>query len=302
MSELWRSEYPFASHRLALDGIQMHYVDEGPGDGGASPILFVHGNPTWSFAWRHLIAKFRERRRVVAVDHIGCGLSDKPQDYPYTLRQHVDNLRRLIDRLNLRDLTLVAHDWGGAIGLGAAVAEPQRFSGLVLCNTAGFRAPRCPWRIRICRTPVVGPLGVRGGNLFVRAALKMATSKPERFTAAVKAGYLAPYDSWANRVAVQRFVEDIPLSPRHPSYDTLLGIERGLESLRHLPVLLAWGMRDWCFTPYFLERFREFFPAATVRRYDDAGHFVMEDARERLIADVAEFIDRQAVVTSEAPS
>ena len=96
--------------------------------------------------------------------------------------------------------------------------------------------------------------------------------------------------------------EDIPLSPRHPSYDTLLGIERGLESLRHLPVLLAWGMRDWCFTPYFLERFREFFPAATVRRYDDAGHFVMEDARERLIADVAEFIDRQAVVTSEAPS
>ena len=297
----WRSGYPFPSHYLTLGKVRMHYLDEGPVSPEAKPsepdappetLLCVHGNPTWSYYWRHFATAWRGRYRVVVPDHIGCGLSDKPQDYEYRLAQHIANLRALIAKLDLRNITLLAHDWGGAIGLGAAVAEPQRFARLVLFNTGAFHGQKCPWRIRVCRTPLVGPWGVRGLNLFARAALVMATEKPERFTAAVRAGYLAPYDSYANRVAVQRFVEDIPLSRSHPSYDTLSTVERGLPSLANLPISLIWGMRDWCFTPKFLDRFSEFFPQAEVHRFADCGHYVVEDAHERIVPLVDDFMAR----------
>jgi pimeloyl-ACP methyl ester carboxylesterase len=120
----WRKLYPFASRELVLDGHRYHYLDEGAGP----VLLLVHGNPTWSFYWRELIQAFRGRFRVVVPDHIGCGLSDKPRHYPYRLGQHVRNLGRLIAELDLDQMTLLAHDWGGAIGLGAAVDAPQRFS------------------------------------------------------------------------------------------------------------------------------------------------------------------------------
>jgi haloalkane dehalogenase len=291
LNDAWRREYPFRSNFCALDGVRMHYLDEGPNDGEpAETLLCVHGNPTWSFYWRHFVRAWSGRFRVVAPDHVGCGLSDKPQDYDYRLSQHVANLRRLIAELDLRNITLLVHDWGGAIGLGAAVAEPERFARLVIFNTAAFRSDRCPWRIRVCRTPLLGPLGVRKLNLFARAALSMATVQPKRFTPDVRAGYLAPYDSYANRVAVQRFVEDIPLSPSHPSYATLFSIERALSRLSPLPTSLIWGMGDWCFTPHFLERFRIFFPRAEVHRLYGAGHYVVEDAHERIVPLVEEFI------------
>jgi cis-3-alkyl-4-acyloxetan-2-one decarboxylase len=286
--EKWRCLYPFASRFLNLDGVQYHYLDEGAGPA----LLLVHGNPTWSFYWRDLILALRPKYRLIAPDHIGCGLSGKPDDYPYRLKQHVDNLARLIEHLDLNDVALVGHDWGGAIGLGAVLRFKERFSRLVLLNTAAFRSRRIPWRIRICRTPLLGPLVVRGLNGFVRAALQMAVCRHERMTREVRAGYLAPYDSWAHRVAIQRFVDDIPLSPRHPSYSTLLDIEHGLPRLAHLPTALIWGMRDWCFTPHFLDRFRQFLPNAEVHRLADAGHWVMEDAGEHVIPIVEEFITK----------
>jgi len=284
----WRKLYPFASHSLSLGGLRYHYVDEGVGE----PLLLVHGNPTWSFYWRNLILGLRDHYRLVAPDHIGCGLSDKPADYPYRLATHIDNLKRLIEQLDLRDITLLAHDWGGAIALGAAVDLPDRFARLVLFNTAAFRCPTMPLRIRVCRTPVLGPLAVRGLNAFARAALRMATEKPERFTPEVRAGLLAPYDHWANRVAIQRFVEDIPLRPTHPSYSTLVGIEQRLHTLTDKPVALVWGMRDWCFTPAMLRRFQSLFPAAEAYPFDDAGHYVVEDAHERIIPLVTDFLRR----------
>ena len=226
-----------------------------------------------------MILALRDRFRVVAVDHIGCGLSDKPsaKDYSYRLARRVDDLRRLVEKLDLGEITLVAHDWGGAIGMGAAVALPERFARFVLMNTAAFRMPRCPWPIHICHLPIVGPLGVQGLNLFVRAALRTTVCKHDRMTPAVKAGYLAPYDSWAHREAVLRFVLDIPLSPKHPSYQTLSDIEQGLARFRRQPVCFIWGMRDWCFTPQFLDRFLDFFPEAEVHRLTDAGHYLVED-------------------------
>jgi cis-3-alkyl-4-acyloxetan-2-one decarboxylase len=278
---------------MTLGGQRYHYLDEGSGP----VLLMVHGNPTWSFYWRDLITALRDRYRIVVVDHIGCGLSSKPaaNDYPYRLARRIADLNELIEKLDLKQITLVAHDWGGAIGMGAAVAAPERFARFVLMNTAAFRMPRCPWPIYLCRLPLFGSLAVQGLNLFVRAALRTTVHKPERMTPAVKAGYLAPYRSWRDRVAVLRFVYDIPLKPSHPTYQTLVNIEQGLRQLADRPTLLIWGMHDWCFTPAFLDRFLEFFPHAETHRLADAGHYVVEDAHEEIAPLLDCFVQRYPV-------
>jgi haloalkane dehalogenase len=288
-------EYQFASHFLDFGGLKYHYLDEvphSPRTSPAGPLLFVHGNPTWSFAWRNLIRGLSGDRRCVAVDHIGCGLSDKPQDYAYTLAQHVNNLVRLIEALDLQNITLVGHDWGGCIGMGAAVRQPHRFRRFVLMNTAAFRSTQIPLRIALCRIPVLGPLGVRGLNLFSRAALWMAVSDRRRMSLVARRGYLAPYNSWANRIAVLRFVEDIPLRPSHPSYPTLTSIEEGLAQFADRPMLLVWGMRDWCFTPAFLDEWVRRFPDAEVQRLERASHYLFEDEPDAVLACLRNFLDR----------
>lgn len=282
-----RHEYPFASHRLAWSERESyHYVDEGNGP----PILCVHGNPTWSFAFRRIVRELSHQNRVLAVDHIGCGLSSKPQGYDYRLQTHIDNLVQFIDELDLRDITLVGHDWGGCIGMGAAGRRPERFSRFVLMNTGAFRSQQIPLRIAVCRVPLLGTLGVRGLNLFSLAAMKMATERPNELSDAVKRGYLWPYRSWADRIAVDRFVKDIPLSSSHPSYAALMKVEEGLAQFQSHPMLLVWGMQDWCFTPEFLREFRDRFPGAQVEEMADAGHFVFEDAGDRVIAAIRGFV------------
>jgi len=294
----WRSLYPFRSNYFEIDGQRMHYLDEGCGE----TLLLVHGNPTWSFYWRNLVLGLRDRYRLIVPDHIGCGLSDKPQRYAYCLTQHIQNLVSLIRELDLQAVTLVAHDWGGAVGLGAALAEPQRFARFVLMNTAAFRSRMIPLRIRICRTPVLGALAVRGLNGFARAAIRMAVAHHERMTPGVMQGLLAPYNSWANRIATHEFVRDIPLSTRDRSYAMLEGIERRLPSLRGRPWQFIWGMRDWCFTPHFLDRFLEFIPDAEVHRLTDAGHYVVEDAHERITPLMQQFFANHPLGTSAVRS
>lgn len=294
--EAFAGEYPFASLFLDLDGLRYHYVDEGSGE----TLLMVHGNPTWSFAWRNLIKDLSRDYRVLAVDHIGCGFSDKPQDYRYTLARHIANLQRFVESLDLQRITLLAHDWGGAIGMGAAGRMPERFARFALFNTAAFRSRRIPLRISACRIPLAGALAVRGLNAFARAALVMAVEKPERMTAAARAGYLAPYDTWANRVAVLRFVQDIPLRASHPSYRTLEEVEAGLAQFRDRPMLLVWGERDWCFTPRFREEFERRFPQAESFPIADAGHYVFEDAHERILPRLRAFLGAHPLTPEDA--
>jgi pimeloyl-ACP methyl ester carboxylesterase len=270
----WRGLYPFAAHHLATPAGSLHYVDEGRGD----PILFVHGNPTWSFCWRRLIQRFSGRYRCVAPDHIGCGKSDKPQDWSYRLADHIANLQTLVESLDLRAITLVVHDWGGPIGLGLAGLEPERFARLCILNTAAFPSSRMPWRIALCRIPGLGEWAVRGVNGFAAAAAVLATARG--LEPQVKAGLLAPYGSWRDRIATHRFVKDIPMSPRHPSYHTLAAVEAGLARLQGLPAVLVWGEKDWCFTPHFREEMSRRLPQAEVVREESAGHYVMEDAPE----------------------
>lgn len=282
-----QEEYSFSPRAISIDGHAYSYVDEGQG----APILFVHGNPSWSFAWRKFLTHFghfKTQYRCIAVDHLGMGLSDKPQDYGYTIDQHISNLCRLIETLDLKEITLVGHDWGGCIGMGAAGRLPERFKRFVMMNTAAFRSQEIPFRIAVCRIPVLGAIGVRGFNLFAGAAITQAVEKP--MTPQVKQGFLYPYNSWKNRIAVHRFVQEIPLKPSHPTYKTLVEVEENLAQFKEAPFLFPWGERDWCFTTNFLAEWERRFPQGETFRIPNAGHYVFEDAHELIIPRMEEFL------------
>jgi haloalkane dehalogenase len=287
----WRRHYPFASQYAALGAGRMHYVGTGPSE-ASETLLCVHGNPTWSFHWRYLMQEWGRERRVVAIDHLGCGGSDRT-DAPRTLVDRIGDLCEFITTLDLQNITLVAQDWGGAIGLGALQKLRERFTRIVLFNTGAFPPPSIPLRIDVCRTPLLGRLALQGANLFSRAALRMTMTRQRGLPADIAAGYLAPYNSWVNRRAVYDFVADIPRGPSHPTWQTLADIEAGLPTLANLPQLLVWGMRDWCFTPACLDRFLSHWPNAEAHRIADAGHWVVEDAPDDCRAIVTEFLNRR---------
>ncbi len=302
-SAAWRRLYPFASHWAELPAGRMHYLDEGPAADAA--LLFVHGNPTWSFHWRRLMAALRSKHRCVAPDHLGCGLSDRPRQF-LRLNDHIENLGALVERLSLERITLVAQDWGGAIGLGAMLRMPERLQRVVLFNTGAFPPRYIPWRIRACRMPLLGRLAVQGAGLFSRAALRMTLARRRRLDPDVAAGYLAPYDSWSSRRAVYGFVRDIPAPRRRLgtsslTSDILAEIERGLSTFADRPICLVWGMRDWCFRPNCLGRFIEAWPQAEVHRLPDVGHWVVEDAPEESLAIVEQFLAASAPRTAASP-
>jgi len=281
--------FPYASSEIEVSGHTLRYVDEGDGD---HTLLCVHGNPTWSFYYRRVIEAFSPTHRVIAVDHLGCGRSDKPdrKQFSYRFAQHRDNLVQLIEHLDLRNVTLIAHDWGGAIGLSSLLRTKERFHKMVLLNTGAFVPPFIPLRISACRIPVLGTLGVRGLNLFAGAAISMAMSR-QRLSGEAKRGLLAPYDNWANRVAIDRFVKDIPMSQGHPTYQELSHLGDSLKTLADLPSLLVWGMKDWCFRPECLRRFQAEWPNAKTVEIADAGHYVIEDAPEETIDAIGRFLD-----------
>jgi len=286
----FRELYPFTPKTISHDGVKQSYVDEGSGHA----LVMVHGNPTWSFFFRDMIKSYRDSFRCIVPDHVGCGLSDKPQTYPYTLKTHADNLERLIDHAlpNGEPVSLVLHDWGGAVGMRWATRWPKRVKRIVAMNTAAWNSLDAPKRILLCRWPVIGDVAVRGFNLFARLATSQTTVKP--LSAAVRAGYLRPYDSWANRVAVLRFVRDIPVSPAVPSYAELADIEAKFGELRDVPAYFPWGARDWCFTTKFLPKWRGYFPNSRENVYEDAGHYLLEDAGDRIIPAVREFLSADA--------
>jgi haloalkane dehalogenase len=281
--------YPFKSHWLTLNGQRLHYLDEGPPD--APPLLMLHGNPTWSFYYRTLIPPLSQSYRVIVPDHLGCGLSDKPQQYPYCLAQHIANVEGLVEQLNLNNMTLVLHDWGGVIGMGYAHRHPANVRRFVIFNTAAFVLPLIPKRIRMCRLPVLGEVLVRGLNLFAGLAVYMASGHPGRMTPHIRDGYKAPYDNWANRIAILRFVRDIPLEANHPTRPLLAEIDRGLAQFKTYPMLILWGGRDFCFTERdFFAEWKRRFPQAETHVFPDAGHYVVEDAHERIIPLMLEFL------------
>jgi cis-3-alkyl-4-acyloxetan-2-one decarboxylase len=298
LSEIdWKTEFPNKRRTVHVGDDAFAITDEGCGD----PILMVHGNPTWSFMWRRMFAEFKGQHRMISIDHLGCGFSDKPTRESYTLSSHGDRLAFLVRELDLQNITLMAHDWGGAIGLYvAAMKEPERFRRIILLNTGAFPPPRIPWRIAACRTPILGELAIRGFNLFLEAAFWMAMENPRRMTPQERAGFRAPYRTWHDRIGISRFVKDIPMSSRHSTYRVLAELETNLSKMRDLPVALIWGMRDWCFTPACLNRFRQHWPGASVFPITHAGHWVLEDSPSEVISAVRAFL-RDNPIEGHAP-
>jgi haloalkane dehalogenase len=286
-----RHLYPFASHYLDLSGLKYHYIDEGEGD----PVVMVHGNPTWSFYYRNLIKALSGRYRSIVPDHIGCGLSDKPEvtDYDYRLRSRVDDLDNLLDTLTIDEkITLILHDWGGMIGMAYALRHPEKIRRLVVMNTAAFLPPpakRIPVRLSIIRSSVpLAALAVLGFNLFAVGALFMASKKglsPE-----VKKGLTAPYNCWKNRIATLKFVQDIPLAAKDPSYRLVKQIDDQLQTLSNLPMLICWGEHDFVFDQDYLAEWQRRFPQAEIHRFPDAGHYVLEDVPEKIIPLTQDFL------------
>jgi pimeloyl-ACP methyl ester carboxylesterase len=298
MAEL--PDYPWTPRRFVrADGLSMAWLDEGPRSG--EPVLMLHGNPSWSYYWRHLVSGLQDRWRCIVPDWIGMGRSDKPGDdrYRYTLASRVDDLEQLYQHavrehgLPATGLTLAVHDWGGMIGLAWAVQHPERVARLLITNTGAFPNPkgqRLPGALRLGRDSALGTLLIRGFNAFAGGATRLATVRP--MPPAVRAAYTAPYDSWANRIATLRFVQDIPLGPRDAAWPLVEATGRNLHTLADRPILLGWGLRDFVFDRAFFDEFVRRFPAAESHPWDDAGHYVLEDAHERLVPRVRAFLER----------
>jgi haloalkane dehalogenase len=285
--------YPFTGRYLDLDGLRYHYLDEGTGP----VVVMVHGNPSWSFYYRDLVLALRDRYRCIVPDHIGCGLSDKPGDerYDYTLARRVADLERLLDTVAPDGkVDLVLHDWGGMIGMAWASRHPERVGRLVILNTAAFPLPpakRFPLALRICRDTVLGALLVRGFNAFALAA-SFVGCKRNPMPRELRRAYRLPYDSWQNRIATLRFVQDIPLAPGDRGFDLVESVAAGLERFRDRPMLILWGELDFVFDRHFLVEWQRRFPQAQVHRFLDAGHYILEDAREEVVPLIASFLAR----------
>ena len=289
----WKSEYDFESQYFSLGSHKLHYVENGVEQGSDDPVvLCIHGNPTWSFYYRKLLSGLRGRCRAIAVDHLGCGLSDKPPKFDYCLQAHTDNLIALITGLDLQRIVLVVHDWGGAIGLGAAVAVRDRISKIMITNTAAFPPPYIPIRIAACRVPIVGSLAMLYGNAFAKAATFMAIDRLDRLSDKAKAGLLAPYDSPKNRIGIDRFVRDIPLTQQHPTYKVLESLEKQLNKLSNKPTRFVWGAKDWCFRLECLHRLQKHFPSAESLVLEDVGHYVMEEAAAEVLAEMLKLLEQ----------
>jgi len=293
--ELREELYPFTSHWFTTPtGAQMHYLDEAPASDGAAnneAVLMLHGNPTWSFYYAELVEAVSLKLRCIVPDHIGMGLSEKPNagNYDYRLKSRIDDIAALVATLGLRRVHLVVHDWGGAIGFGFAARHPELIGRLVILNTAAFRSKRIPARIALCKLPVIGPAIVRGLNGFAGPALTMSMAHRALSRAECRA-LLFPYDSWTNRVAVSGFVRDIPMNAAHPSWDTLGKVEAGLAQFQKTPALILWGGRDFCFNKTFYDEWRQRLPQAEAHFYEDAGHYVLLDATEKVVPQISQFL------------
>lgn len=291
-----KSLYPFQSRFLDLDGLNYHYLDEGAGD----PVVMLHGNPTWSFYYRELVTALRPGYRAIVPDHIGCGLSDKPDDtrYEYTLSRRVDDLERLLDHLRIdEDITLVVHDWGGMIGSAFAVRHPERIRRLVVMNTSAFHLPpskRFPWPLWISRNTPVGALLIRGFNAFSGTAARVCCTR-KRLSREVRRAYTEPYNSWQNRIATLRFVQDIPLRPGDRAWDLVSDVEQNIQKLNDRPTLICWGLKDFVFDGHFLKLWEDRFPGAEVHRFEDCGHYILEDASEEVVPLVLDFLQRHPI-------
>jgi pimeloyl-ACP methyl ester carboxylesterase len=258
----------------------MSYLDEGTG----SAVLMVHGTPTWSFEWRKIVLALRGEARCIVPDHLGFGLSDKPRD-PAVLRpsDHAERLRALVEMLDLRDVTLVVHDFGGPIGIAVALAMPERIRSVVVLNSWMWAHGDDPRIARMSRlvSSAVGRFLYLWLNASPRWLIPMALGKGHRLEPDVHRHYLAPLASRAERTAP--WVLGCELAGSDPFYASLWERRQVLEQW---PMTLVWGTSDPAFGPSYLERWQAAFPSARTCPLEGVGHFPQEEAPARVIDEI----------------
>jgi len=284
--------YPFTPRFFRQPhGWHQAYLDEGQGE----PLVMVHGNPTWSFYFREVVRRFQNRYRCLAIDHIGCGSSDQPaaEEYDYSLQSRIDDLTRLLDAANLREpVTLIVQDWGGMIGLSWAIRHPERVRRIIATNTGAFPLPagkRFPTPLWWGRNTKLGAWLILRLNLFARLAARWCVTRrplpPE-----VRAGYLAPHATPAQRLSTLRFVQTIPLSPADPGWEQIQQTAAGLKQFQQTPALLLWGLQDFVFDRHFLAEFQRVWPHAETVTWPDCGHYLLEDAGPEVLDRIEAFL------------
>ncbi len=292
-TESFKDLYPFESNFLTINGHDLHFIDKGEG----RPVLMVHGNPTWSFYYRHLIQTLSPKFRAIVPDHIGCGFSDKPpaDEYNYTLKTRVDDLNTLISHLNIDEkINLIVHDWGGMIGLAWAVDHLDKIDKIIITNTSGFFLPRekqfpfLLWLIKYIRFFAVP--AVLGLNAFSRGALYLGSDTP--LPGKVKKGLIEPYNSWKNRIATLKFVQDIPINEKDQSYAVVDHVDQHLKLLDESSLMFLWGAKDFVFDLTFLNEFKRRFPRSRTHVFHDAGHYLFEDKPEKTARLIEDFLDK----------
>jgi pimeloyl-ACP methyl ester carboxylesterase len=288
--------WPYEPKWLFTDGIRIHYVDEGPRDG--EPVVMLHGNPTWSYLYRRFIQALADAGfRAVAHDQLGFGRSDKPRrEKEFSIQRHVKHFAALMDELGLDAATLVLQDWGGPIGLAWAVDHPESVRRLVILNTwpGGSQPdyPRAPAMFRLLRGPLTGELLVKGAHVFTRLFLFKGGTHPERLGENERAAYLAPHVSWESRTGVLAYPRLIPWSEKSSAWEVGRHVEANLEKLAGKPMLICWPDKDRAFKEKTLALWRARFPDAEVHEIEDAGHYAQEDAHEKVIPLVLDFVRR----------
>ncbi len=296
--------YPFESRFVTVGrgaqggdarGYSMHYVDEGSGP----VVVCLHGNPTWGFLFRDLIANLRRDHRVIVPDHVGCGLSAQPGDVFFRATDRVGHLEDLLDQLGIGRFSLVMHDWGGPLGTGLAVRRPADVERLVYLNTTLAETDLLPGMIRRAASPLFGRLLTQDTPWFIGLLTSLgARGLPDE----VRRAYHHPYRTRAARRAIWGFVRDIPFDASHPTAAVMHDMVARLPTLAGKPVKIVWGMKDPCFHAGVLRRFADHFPGAEVVRVADASHLVIEDAPARVIAEVRGFLGAEAAVGAAAVS
>jgi haloalkane dehalogenase len=288
--------WPYEPRWLFTDGVRLHYVDEGPSDGES--VVMLHGNPTWSYVYRRFIDSLAQAGyRSIAYDQMGFGRSDKPnRAAEYSLERHARQFSDLMDELGLDRTTLVVHECGGPIALSWAVEHSDRVHRLVILNSFTGRIPPGfdePLGFRVNAAPGIGELAVKGVHLFVRGGvLRAYVTRRERLGPEERAAYLAPHPSWDSRAGILAYHRLIPWTDEHPAAEVGRKVEAGLEELSRLPALIVWAGHDPGFPVSVLARWRLLLPAAEVEELPDSGHLVQEDAHERVLPLLLDFLRR----------
>jgi len=281
--ETFKGTFPYKAHYQEINGFQMHYVDEGNGE----PIVMFHGMPTWAYLYRNFIKVLSKNNRVIVPDQMGFGKSDVPQDKPYVLKQHLDNTTKLLLHLDLHDITLVVQDWGGPIGIGFGVHNPDRIKRLVIMNTSigVMKEGAKPWyqpfvEKGIYESFISNIKGIIKGGIYNKNVIDESMLN----------AYSAPFPDKESLIGAFAWPKDIPVGDSHLSAETMRSIWQNLDALKNKKKILIWGMKDPIFPVKTISWWQKIYPGIKIFEIENGSHFLQEDAPHEIISIIQDFI------------